>query len=394
MAATAQPVRDSAGIRVVENARPLLGAARAWRVDPVPAFTIGGDPAATDSLNDMLLVMGVTRLSDGRFAIGVQGASTVRFYDGTGKYLGHAGRKGQGPGEFQQVMGVRAMQGDTLAVTDLGELEYFAPDGKFVRQGASRARGDRFVYPAAVLPDGSYLGTQYDRSGPPPAAGRSRSRMPLVHVTRDGAALDTVTWILMPEQQFDGRMPEGRAVAFSTGSAFAADARRVFVGATDRFEIHEMDLRGRVVRVIRLPGRPARVNDEAIQAYRNWIQEMPGEDGRPMPPAMKARFAQMLERTVYAESFPPFGVLRVDRGGNLWAQRFHYYSIMYTPGPVRTQTMRVPSQWDVFDPDGRWLCAVDLPARFTPVDIGDDYVAGVGRDADDVEQVRVYRLRR
>jgi hypothetical protein len=54
--------------------------------------------------------------------------------------------------------------------------------------------------------------------------------------------------------------------------------------------------------------------------------------------------------------------------------------------------MTVPSIWDVLDPNGRWLCTVSLPARFTPVEIGSDYVAGLARDEDDVEQVRVYRL--
>ena len=104
--------------------------------------------------------------------------------------------------------------------------------------------------------------------------------------------------------------------------------------------------------------------------------------------------AQMLERTVFAERLPSFGSMILDQTGNLWVQRFDYRRVFYTPGPVRTQTMSVPSKWDVIDPAGRWLCTVDLPARFTPVEIGSDYVAGLARDEDEVEQVRVYRLRK
>jgi hypothetical protein len=35
---------------------------------------------------------------------------------------------------------------------------------------------------------------------------------------------------------------------------------------------------------------------------------------------------------------------------------------------------------------------VELPVRLAAIDIGPDYVAGVWRDADQVEYVHVYRL--
>ena len=113
-----------------------------------------------------------------------------------------------------------------------------------------------------------------------------------------------------------------------------------------------------------------------------------------MQGAMKARREQQLEQTVFAEWLPPFGRLIVDRSGNLWLQRYEYRSAFFTPGPARTQTVPVPTRWDVLDSSGRWLCTVDLPERFTPVEIGADYVAGVARDQDEIEQVRVYRLQK
>ena len=53
----------------------------------------------------------------------------------------------------------------------------------------------------------------------------------------------------------------------------------------------------------------------------------------------------------------------------------------------------VPSVWSVFDAQGRWLGDVTLPARFSPMDIGADYVLGVARDEDGVETVAMYTLR-
>jgi hypothetical protein len=52
----------------------------------------------------------------------------------------------------------------------------------------------------------------------------------------------------------------------------------------------------------------------------------------------------------------------------------------------------MPSRWSVFDASGRWLGDVALPSRFTPKEIGADYVLGIGRDADDVPHVLMYRI--
>jgi hypothetical protein len=392
-AAQSQTIRDSSGVQIVESRGPVISASRAWRIDPNPIVTIGGQSADADTIHELQLVMGITRLSDGRFAVGVQASHAVRFYDQRGKYLGFAGRKGQGPGEFRQIMGVSATRGDTLIVLDLGELEIFTGAGKFVAQGASRSRGDRFVYPSSVLSDGSYLGIQYDNYATPPA-GRTRVQVPIVHVSRDGSRIDTVGTWLNSEAVYDGRDRWGTGVAFSAAAGVEGDDKKFFVSSPLKTEIAEFTISGKQVRSIRLPERATKTPDEAIKAYRDWQQNMPGEDGRPMSPAMKARMAQMLERTVFAERLPSFGSMILDQTGNLWVQRFDYRRVFYTPGPVRTQTMSVPSKWDVIDPAGRWLCTVDLPARFTPVEIGSDYVAGLARDEDEVEQVRVYRLRK
>ena len=390
-----QTVRDSAGVQIVENRSAGLSAARAWRVDPTPILTIGGQQADTDTLNEFNLVMGITRLSDGRYAVGVQASHAVRFYDARGKFVGSAGRKGQGPGEYQQIMGVWSTRGDTLAVLDLGEIEFFTGAGKFVGQGASRTRGDRFAYPYSVLSDGSYLGVHSsDELQTPSQAGRSRTSLAVVHVSRDGQKFDTVGTFLWPEQVFDGRSRWGQPVVFSTASVVDGDDKRFFIASPQNPEIAEFTLAGKQTRLIRLPDRGIKTPDEAIQAYRAHVIASPGEDGRPMPPAMKARFAQMLERAVYAERLPSFGKMILDRSGNLWVQRYDYRSVFLTPGPVRTQTMSVASRWDVLDANGRWITTVDLPERFTPVEIGPDYVAGLARDQDEVEQVRVYRLRK
>jgi hypothetical protein len=49
-------------------------------------------------------------------------------------------------------------------------------------------------------------------------------------------------------------------------------------------------------------------------------------------------------------------------------------------------------RWTVFDSTGQMLGAVAMPERFTPYDIGADYVLGTWRDELDVEHVQLYAL--
>jgi hypothetical protein len=52
----------------------------------------------------------------------------------------------------------------------------------------------------------------------------------------------------------------------------------------------------------------------------------------------------------------------------------------------------VPIKWSVFDAGGRWLGDVTLPPRFTPLEIGADYVLGRSRGTDNVARAVMYRL--
>ena len=69
---TAQPlrseVRDSAGVTIVENARPAPGSRLAWRIGEMPAVSIGADEGDRGEL--LFGVRDATRLGDGRIPTG------------------------------------------------------------------------------------------------------------------------------------------------------------------------------------------------------------------------------------------------------------------------------------------------------------------------------------
>jgi hypothetical protein len=89
--------------------------------------------------------------------------------------------------------------------------------------------------------------------------------------------------------------------------------------------------------------------------------------------------------------FAPDGRWLRSRTGELWVRTY------VSEDGFRASvwpTNAVPSDWSIYDRQGRWVADCRLPARFSPVDVGADYVLGVSRDADDVERVSLWNLQR
>ena len=79
--------------------------------------------------------------------------------------------------------------------------------------------------------------------------------------------------------------------------------------------------------------------------------------------------------------FPPHGGLLADDLDCLWVEDFQ------RPGAENRA-------WNVFDPEGVLAGRLSLPERFNPLEIGRDYLLGVGWDELNVEYVRMYTLTR
>jgi hypothetical protein len=97
-----------------------------------------------------------------------------------------------------------------------------------------------------------------------------------------------------------------------------------------------------------------------------------------------------LRADAYADTVPAFSQILVDREKRLWVREAHLADAAWA-GSLSGAAVD-PSVWSVFDTNGVWLCDVQMPAHFTPKDIGPDYVLGVARDAEGVESVVMYGL--
>jgi hypothetical protein len=384
-------MRDSAGIIIVENPSPALPPSRMWRISPQPYLDIAR--AEGDSLYEFQRVMGIVRLSDGRIAVGNGGTNTIRFYDARGAYLRAAGRGGRGPGEFTQILGLGVSDGDTLVALDLNQVHYYSADGELVRTMSAQTTNRSFIGVQGVFGDGSYVGLSWMRV----SVGTSRrgtwvDSAPIFRVSSDGSRQESLGMYPIgrrSESQLDRR---GMQVVFGPRVRLTAAGSHYYVGFPDRYEIGVYSPQGRLQRIIRRSIDARRVLPSDVAEYKRRLIAAPGEDGRNSP-ELTARRRRYASELTFAQAYPAFSRILVDRTGHVWVKRYESWEDAPDRwGLVRIYTNAEPSPWDVFTPDGRWLGVVDMPASFAPLDIGRDYVGGIWHDEDEMEHPRFYRI--
>ena len=395
-------VRDSAGIRIVENTGPQWPEGAGWTVADSPSVSIGG--SAGDPVTDMSQIAGVVRLPDGRLAVANGIGPDVRFFDAEGRHLLTTGRRGSGPGEFQSLAGLLSFGGDSLIATDLmtRRLTVIGSDGAAGRSYTLGAKGGMEIVgggtgqgsvslaiPMGAFPEGTVLGmVQAFRVGAAPP-GAYRDSAAYVSFSPEGAAGDTAMRLPGVEMEqmtirFAGQeiftpspVPLGRMTAVTVAAGRIADA------LNDRYEIELRDASGRLVSLVRVAQAAAPITEQDQAAHRQEQLELfrnaPGVAA--MPQVFKDQMEQRVKEAKYPATYPFVAELRFDPNGNLWAEEVQQAGI----------TAR---RYAVFDSAGTLLGRVTMPDRFRPFWIGRDAVAGVWKDADDVEIVRVYQLSR
>jgi hypothetical protein len=362
--------RDSAGVAIIESTAPRWGSVPAWRVDTIPVLdlTTTGEGLA----HEFDRVSDATRLADGSIVVADEGAAEVRRYTPAGEFAGAFGRQGNGPGEFRRLTSVHAAAGDSLSVFDFwqGRLTIFRMGDVGARTADLAHLGTRVRRVSPIAP-GRFAGLVH---GYPDAAVRGLYRVPYTVVVFEpsSAVVDTVATVAGSEgYQFDHG--DARPL-FGRNGAFAVHHGEVFVGDGDSLRIDAYGADGTLRRIVRVPGFDLSLTDAERAAER--AARLP--DG-PVP-AFIREVADALPDPV---TRPAYAGLHVDADGYVWAPAFH-----------GTSEADRPIECRIFAPDGEWLGSLTLPARFTILEVGDDWILGVRRDALDVESVRVYHLDR
>jgi hypothetical protein len=380
---SAQNTRDSAGIQIVENDRPIWSASDAPRLAASPTLVIGDRPEPAYVLSR---VAGAARLSDGRIVVTDGGSLQLRFFDGEGEFIESVGGRGEGPGEFRRLERFGVLAGDTTyALSGPGTVTFFDPQGTFLRRVnvfTPEAGLDGLEFIVAVLGDQSTVVAPVPQPSPRAAGTRWVYSIPLEVVGRDTTErvrLGTFPYMLIAMDEGDPRPPW-----FGATMVVASGASSFFVGYGGEYSIRVLSSNGDLQRIIRRNWTPTPVAPEDIDEYvtewaKRWIRATGPE---------AERQKRDLRDAPYASEVPAYSQFIVDRTGRLWVREAH---LADAPGAGQLNTSPlVPSVWSVFDRAGRWLIDITMPARFMPTDIGQDYVLGIARDSDGVETVVQY----
>ncbi len=387
--------RDSSGVGIVENRSGAWAAGRAWTVADSPLVDIGGGAGKPEYELDQ--TRGPVRLSDGRIVVFHGATNELRFYDPAGTYLRSSGRTGSGPGEYQNVTGLWLTPGDSLVLVEsfARRLSMVDSAGNYTRSFVLAGQGGHFLPiggkidaagPMGRFGDGSVLVIAQTFGGTQAASGVYRDSMLAIRYATDGTALNTL-----------GSLPalEMEQVPFNTGSETRSAPSIVPLGketivavrgdrwAVARNQAWELEIRrpaGAVSTLVRASVEPVLITPSDIAAHREG-QLKTIEGMRNLPEPIKQQVRDRIKLARYPDKLPFFTALLFDTEGNLWAQE-------------ATSPAEHAQRWTVVDPAGVWLGRVSIPGAFRPTFITSDAVYGIWIDADDVEHVRVYRLRK
>ena len=372
-------VRDSADIRIIENASPPAGSRLNWRIGPEPTLSIG----QTDGEDPYLLysVGDATRLNDGRIVVANRGTQELRVFDARGTYLETWGGAGEGPGEFTELWSVERWPGDSIAAWTAQRrgISVFASDGTYGRTFNMESYGSPlwiFFSPVSVTRDGSVLAVLS-----PEIADTTVAEL------RDGEGRTTANFGAQPSIETHRFVEDGRAMSvlkiFGRRPVSATWGERVVIGSTDRYELKAFRADGSLERLVRRANVPRAPTPADVAAYIDERQPPPTPDMSAAEAENARRWRRGYESVPVAQHFPAFESIMTDAVDHLWVEEYEF------PGEERPGSL-----WTVFDPEGHVLGFVETPEVFQIYEIGEDYILTRTRGELDVESVQLWPLDR
>ncbi|HWK88493.1 MAG TPA: 6-bladed beta-propeller [Longimicrobium sp.] len=305
--------------------------------------------------------------------------------------LGTLGRRGRGPGEFQQLRGVAIGRGDTVLALDPGQqrVSAFAPDGRRAFDVRLPDRG-RAGQPLLALASGGFILPYHPRAAHPASAPPPLSLVSVPRGSAAGAArlatLPGRTRLVAPIAggQWSGEMPYAPQPVLRLGPG-----DRVYHGAGDSASIAILDAAGRRIGAVRWAWTPSPVTGRDVRR----LSESLGQDGA----ARVQRDAIEAARrggTLPAHR-PAYSTFLVDDGGRVWVRPVgaDEYLVRRDGRMEYVRDGAGAAEWWVFDGDGRRVGTATLPRRVRLEAVRAGRAYGVETDDDGVQRVVRFRVR-
>jgi hypothetical protein len=384
-AATAE--RDSAGVRIIESDAPPA----AWRLAEPAELRVGVESgAAAYQLHQVRLA---ARLRDGGLAV-VDGASReVRFFDGDGRHLRSVGRRGAGPGEFDNITAALLLPGDTLLLLDARNrrLTRVPAAGDSLREQPLPPQATGALRLVGARPDGRVVLAAEPPVPFPERMGYSYVRAPLalLVVDAEAAQADTVATVDGADGVYwaddSGGMVRVTNVGlpFGYAPAYALSGSEVVLTWDAGASLAVLDDAGRLVRIVRRRDAPPQpVGRELRERYVAWMGELARERGAPAAEA-EAAARDRLGAAPAGHMVPHFDRVAAAPDGGVW---------------VRSASLpwerTAAQQWTLHARNGAAVARLEVPAALTVTQFGTGHVTGVLRDALGIESVASYRIER
>lgn len=252
--------------------------------------------------------------------------SAVKVFDAQGKYLRSFGKKGQGPGEMNQPVGIQVTPSGEIVVEDImnQRLVYFSAEGNFLKT----------VSTAKVL---GLSGIVFDSKGNIFARQFSMAEKRLIwevkKYTPDLSPLYTIDSVDFPNP-LEGKINPFRFISILYE---LSNNDYLFYGNTKDYDIRVFSPDGKLVRKILKDYNPMKITEED---KRDILSKIPD-----------VGFG-VKDRIVFPDYYPPYQLFSVDEEGRL---------IVRTNEKGKTKG---EYYYDVFDPEGKYIAKILL--RVTP----------------------------
>lgn len=369
-------ISDSSGIRVVQNG-PLSD--ESCGVSEVPAVSIG--VVEGEDVYQLHRVTGAGRLSNGHIVVLNQGSHELRLFDQDGQFIASGGVRGEGPGEFENPLGLRITAGDSIWVSDFGpvEFEVFDSQVQWTRGVRIKPEQSRTLDGWGVLDDRTILaGNQETYS-----TATLWQLLPrhITHYAETGLLRDTLA--SYPDSHWGLLGSETEFWASPLFESFAdMDARgsTMMVGRGNRpqFDVWKGGGSPRKSMVVKWFTGALSISSDDIERRKAEILSM--NDNVPLEMKRLWIEPQVADDRPVAASRPVFSSLEVGADGSLWSQ---------VASMFRSDSTQ---QWLRFKSDGTFVCTLTLPISITVYDMGSDYVVGRDRSEAGIERVVQFAL--
>jgi hypothetical protein len=315
-------VRTEKEVTIVTNGRkpdPPKGAATKLILEEI--YTVGGGDSPEESFDEIVALD--VRMDGTAYVLDMKD-NQVRVFDVRGKFLRAFGKKGQGPGELNQPMGLIITPENEVLVEDVlnQRLAYFTLDGKFLRNiSTAKAPG--------------LSGIKMDARG--------------LIVARSRVLGDSGT-IFMDVKTYDKDLnPKIKLAAvefpFSSQSKlnpfwvipliFALDGQgHFYLGSQRGYEIKVLSLEGKLLKTFGRDYDPVIITKEDKDEM---LKPFPNVSG-----------VNIKDKIQFPEVFPPYGNFILADEGRLLVRT-------YEKGRAIKEFY-----WDVFDAEGRFVAKVPI----------------------------------